>query len=149
MGPTGNSSTRYLVVANQTLGGQALTERLRACIAEGPCTFHVLVPANVDHEGWIHDDDSDLALAQQRLNEALERFSALGAEVSGEVGDVSPVEAIHDVLRRSDFDAIILSTLPPGVSRWLRLDLLSRVERSVTIPVTHVVSEETRAAARG
>lgn len=145
MGPTGTRPTRYLVVANQTLGGAPLTERLRACIAEGPCAFHVLVPANVDQEGWIHDDDRDLALAQQRLTQALERFAALGADVTGEVGDVSPVEAIHDVLRRTDFDAIILSTLPPGVSRWLRLDLPSRVERSVSIPVTHVVSEETPA----
>ena len=142
MDPNGTGRTRYLVVANQTLGGAALTARLRQCLAAGPCTFHVLVPANVDQEGWIHDDDRDLALAHQRLEEALERFRALGADVSGEVGDISAVDAIHDVLRRSDFDEIILSTLPPGASRWLRLDLPSRVERSVSVPVNHVVAED-------
>ena len=148
MDPNGTGPTRYLVVANQTLGGAALTARLRQCLAKGPCTFHVLVPANVDQEGWIHDDDSDLALAQQRLETALEHFGALGADVSGEVGDVSAVDAINDVLRRQDFDEIILSTLPPGVSRWLRLDLPSRVERSVSIPVTHVVAEDMQARSR-
>jgi hypothetical protein len=137
---------RYLVVANQTLGGAALVARLRQCVAEGPCEFHVLVPANI-HEGWIADEDSDAALAHQRLDQALTQLRGLGAEVSGEVGDVSPVDAINDVLRRSDFDEIILSTLPPGVSRWLRLDLPSRVERSVSIPVTHVVATDEPARA--
>lgn len=133
---------RYLVVANQTLGGAPLVARLKESVSQGPCAFHVLVPANVDQQGWVHDDDTDRELAQQRLHEAVERFSGLGAEVTGEVGDVSPVDAIQDVLRREPFDEVILSTLPPGVSRWLRLDLVSRVERTVSIPVTHVISEE-------
>lgn len=133
---------RYLVVANQTLGGAPLVARLKERVSEGPCAFHVLVPANVDQQGWVHDDDSDRELAQQRLADAVERFSGLGAEVTGEVGDVSPVDAILDVLRREPFDEVILSTLPAGVSRWLRLDLISRVERAVPVPVTHVVAEQ-------
>jgi fructoselysine-6-phosphate deglycase len=42
------------------------------------------------------------------------------------------------------FDEIILATLPPGVSRWLGMDLPHRVQRSVDLPVTHVVSEARR-----
>lgn len=137
---------RYLVVANQTLGGAALVRRLKECVSQGPCAFHVLVPANVDTQGWVHDDETDRELAQQRLEQALERFSGLGAKVTGEVGDVSPVDAILDVLRRETFDEVILSTLPPGVSRWLRLDLISRVERAVPVRVTHVVAEEAPAS---
>lgn len=134
--------TRYLVVANQTLGGEHLLERLRACVAEGPCAFHVLVPASADPTEWMHDEVSDRLLARRRLEEALERFGDLDAEVTGEVGDHRPVDAIHDALRREAFDGIILSTLPAGVSRWLRLDTVSRVERAVDLPVTHVVAED-------
>lgn len=133
---------RYLVVANQTLGGAALTRHLEERAGAGQCAFHVLVPASVDTQGWVHDDDTDRELAQQRLQQGIDRFSGLGADVTGEVGDASPVEAINDVLRRESFDEVILSTLPPGVSRWLRLDLVSRVERAVAIPVTHIVAEE-------
>lgn len=136
---------RYLVVANQTLGGAALLRYLKERVSEGPSAFHVLVPANVDTQGWVHDDETDRELARERLQEAVDRFSGLGAEVSGEVGDASPVDAIQDVLLRESFDEVILSTLPPGVSRWLRLDLVSRVERAVSIPVTHVVAEESPA----
>jgi nucleotide-binding universal stress UspA family protein len=36
---------RFLVVANQTLGGAQLLDEVRARIQAGPCQFHVLVPA--------------------------------------------------------------------------------------------------------
>jgi hypothetical protein len=36
---------RYLVVANQTLVGDELLGRVRERMREGPCRFHVLVPA--------------------------------------------------------------------------------------------------------
>lgn len=139
---------RYLVVANLTLGGEHLTRLLGDRVAEAPCAFHVLVPASVDPHphAWTHDDVSDRELAARRLDEALERFGDLDAEVTGEVGDHRPVDAILDVLRRQSFDEIILSTLPAGASRWLRLDLVNRVRRAVDAPVTHVVSTEVPAA---
>lgn len=136
---------RILVVANQTLGGPALMEWLRERVAREPCGIHVLVPANVDTQSWVLDDDSDRELAERRLGAALSRLADLGADVTGEVGDPRPVDAILDVLRRDDFDEIVLSTLPPGVSRWLRLDLVHRVQRAVTTPVTHIVTEEASA----
>jgi hypothetical protein len=36
---------RYLVVANQTLGGEELLAHVRDRLRTGPCHFHVLVPA--------------------------------------------------------------------------------------------------------
>ena len=130
---------RYLVVANQTLGGEHLIERIRACMAEGPASFHLVVPASQsgDHAVWTEGEAG--ALAERRLQAALERFRELGADVIGGVGDTDPVQAIADVVRDQAFDEIILSTLPPGVSRWLRQDLPHRVQRQFGIPVTHIV----------
>jgi hypothetical protein len=140
---------RYLVVANQTLGGDALLRRLRELTAEGPCEVHVLVPASADPTEAFHDQVADRRLARQRLTEALERFGDLAATVSGEVGDHRPVDAVGDVLRRGErFDRIIVSTLPAGVSRWLRLDAVSRIERAVDIPVEHLVAPARLGAAR-
>lgn len=139
---------RILLVANQTLGGDEVTNWLRERIAEDECELHVLVPSSVDPQGWVHDDDSDRELAEQRLEDALERFGALGIPVTGEVGDSQPVAAILDVLRSREVDEIVVSTLPVGVSRWLRLDLVHRIERSVNVPVTHLVAATTPATAR-
>lgn len=129
---------RYLVVANQTLGGGHLLSLLRE-LAEKPSTFYVLVPASppVDHP-WTEAEAS--AIARRRLEIALERFRKVGLEVTGEVGDARPLQAIDDVLEREPFDEIVLSTLPPRFSRWLKLDLVHRVEAAYRLPVRHVIS---------
>jgi hypothetical protein len=142
---------RYLVVANQTLGGDALLDRLRALASEGPCAIHVLVPASADPTQAFHDEDSDQRLARERLDQALTRFPQLAPSltVTGEVGDHRPIDAVGDVLRRGErFDGVIVSTLPAGVSRWLRLDAISRIERAVDVPVEHIVVDAKDAGRR-
>ena len=130
---------RYLVVANQTLGGGHLLALLRE-LAEEPSTFHVLVPASppVDH---LWTESESILIARTRLETALERFRSVGIEATGEVGDGRPLQAIDDVLAQDTFDAIVLSTLPPRLSKWLRLDLVHRVRTSFGLPVHHVISQ--------
>ena len=129
---------RYLVVANQTLGGGHLLALLRE-LAEDPSTFHVLVPATppVDH---LWTEAEAVVIARKRLDTAIERFRALGIEATGEVGDGRPLQAIDDVLAREAFDEIVLSTLPPRMSRWLKLDLIHRVQTAFGLPVRHVIA---------
>jgi hypothetical protein len=136
-----------LVVANQTLGGEHLMEEVRARVAAGPYRFYILVPATrpLDHATWKEEESR--AAAATRLEEALASFRAAGAEADGRVGDHNPLLAIDDALRDVPADEIILSTLPPGVSRWLALDLPSRVRARVKVPVAHVIGgREERAA---
>ena len=131
----------YLVVANQTLGGEHLMARVRQSLAEGPCRYHIVVPATPQGEMLTWTEGKSTATAQARLDRALARFRELGAEADGEVGDKNPILAIEDALRHGAFDEIILSTLPPGISRWLKLDLPSRVAARFNLPVTHLVVE--------
>lgn len=138
---------RYLVVANQTLGGEHLAEKVRACLAAGPSRFHIVVPATQPHEHAVWTEGEARAIAAQRLERALARFEELGAEAQGEIGDEDPLQAITDAVRERAFDEIILSTFPPGLSRWLRQDLPHRVERTFQVPVTHVVGEAEAEAA--
>jgi hypothetical protein len=131
----------YLVVANQTLKQPELKEKIRACLDAGPCDFFLLVPATRSHGPvrWTPADAN--ALARRRLDSALQRFRALGAEVVGEVGDPSPVIAIGELLRRRSFDSLILSTLPHGPSQWLRRDVPARIQELFNIPVELVTPE--------
>lgn len=129
---------RYLVVANQTLGAEALAEKIRQCLAAEPTTFHIVVPACHSRDtAWI-TEGHDHAEAEKRLAAALARFRELGAEANGEVGDASPVLAIQDALLAGSYDGVILSTLPAGLSRWLRKDLPHRIEHKLGIKVIHV-----------
>jgi hypothetical protein len=130
----------YLVVANQTLLGDHLLDEVRRCLAGGPCDFRVVVPASHPRGTWTWTEAQDRAAARSRLALALIGLRMEGASVEGEIGDASPLEAIADHLRACPVDEIILSTLPVGVSRWLRQDLPTRVRARFGMPVTHVVA---------
>lgn len=131
---------RCLVVANRTLVGEHLLEAVRARIARGPCELHLLVPGSHSHGTWTEGEAR--AAARRRLDDGLAKFRELGATATGEVGDQSPLRAVEDLLRRdAAFDEIILSTLPPGPSRWLAQDLPHRVARISPVPVTHLVAQ--------
>jgi hypothetical protein len=135
---------RYLVVANRTLGGQHLLDAVRERMQDGECTFHVVVPASHPSSAW--SEGQVVAMAKDRLDDALARFGEIGATATGEVGDASPVRAIGDVLLREPVDEIILSTLPSGPSRWLRQDVVHRVQRNYDVPVVHIVAQPEHAA---
>jgi hypothetical protein len=131
---------RYLVVANQTLGGEHLAAAIRTRHQEGPAKFHVVVPATHPQDQATWTEGEARANAERQLSTALERFREMGTDVDGEVGDESPLQAIGDAIGAETYDEIILSTLPAGASRWLRQDLPHRVERSFGLPVTHVTA---------
>jgi len=131
---------QYLVVANQTLVSNELMERVWERLEEGDCSFHLVVPATRLRQAWTWTHGRAHAVASERLRAALDHFSAIGADATGEVGDANPMAAISDCMLLTRFDAIILSTLPPGRSEWLKQDLPSRVARAFGVPVSHVVA---------
>jgi hypothetical protein len=143
--------TRYLVVANETLGGPALNDVIQERLAHGPASFHVVVPANhraglceevvAALEGAVPDRGQVAAEAQARLDRLLTSLRAAGAEAMGAIGDPDPMVAVEAALREQPFDEVIVSTLPPGASRWLAMDLVHRVQRAVDLPVTHVYGQ--------
>ena len=135
---------RYLIVAHKTLGGDHLLDHVRSLRAEGPCRFLLLVPQEhpTDHP-WTEGEVA--ATARRKLQEGLDRFHDEGIIADGEIGDANPVYAVSSVIRREGpggFTEIILSTLPPGPSRWLRWDVPSRLRREhPELPITHLVAE--------
>ena len=136
----------YLIVANQTLASPTLASAVADRIASGPATFHVVVPATPVAHGLTWDEDHSRSAAQERLDAVIERLRALGAEATGEVGPSDPVQAVLDACRSREVDEVILSTLPPGISRWLGLDVPSQLKGAVHVPVTVVIAPREPAA---
>ena len=128
-----------LVVAHQTAATPRLLDAVRERAKKGPAAFHLVVPRAVhglhrvaDPEDMEHDE------ARSVLADALPKLSeAAGREVTGSIGDHEPLMAIHDAINLGSYDEIIVSTLPLGVSRWLKLDLISKT-KALGLPVTHV-----------
>jgi SpoVK/Ycf46/Vps4 family AAA+-type ATPase len=132
---------RVLVVAHQTAATQPLLDAVRERAEQGDAQFHLVVPRQphgMDKVANPHEHGKEEA--QQVLDDALPKLSdAAGGQVTGNLGDHEPLMAIEDALNQTGpYDEIIISTLPPGISRWLKLDLVSKV-RGEGLPVTHVL----------
>jgi hypothetical protein len=130
---------RYLVVANRTLGGQHLIERIRHAVAAGPCAFHVVAPVPPDAGADAR------AAAHRRLDAQLERIAALGADHSGEVIAGDPFDVAMATIAQRTIDELVVCTLPPGLSRWLGADLVGRLREATGAPITHIVAPAGRA----
>jgi hypothetical protein len=130
-----------LVVAHQTAATAPLLGAVRARAREGPATFHLVVPSRPHGLDKLLDpEDHGREEAERVLADALPKLSeATGQEVTGSIGDSEPLAAIQDAINLGDYDEMIISTLPLGVSRWLKLDLISKA-RGLGLPVTHVLA---------
>ena len=118
---------RYLVVANQTLGGTALSAILDIRAKEG-AQLHIVVPNTEAGAGGAGG-------ASRRLETELERLTSAGISAPGALGAADPMTAVREAVKADTYDGIIVATLPAGLSRWLRMDLPHRVEREFHLPV--------------
>jgi hypothetical protein len=128
-----------LVVAHQTATTEGLIAAVRERAERSPADFHLVVPRQAHGMHKVVDpQDAGMGEAQGVLDLALPKLTeAAGREVAGSIGDPEPLCAIHDAVNLGEYDEIIISTLPSRVSRWLKLDLVSKT-RALGLPVTHV-----------
>ena len=135
----------YVVVAHQTALSDELLAMVRQLAGEDPAAdFVVLVPATPASHMMLEDERETYRVARRRAAEAQSWLQQRGIHVAeAHVGDADPVQALDDLLRdgRLACEAIVLSTLPPGISRWLKLDVVSRTRRHFPeMRVVHVIS---------
>jgi hypothetical protein len=128
-----------LVVANQTIGGAKLLDKVREKAAGGDVRIALVVPRNKPPHGGIIYDEAVRHTAEVRLSLARQFMGQEGIEIEGEVGDEDPFTAVMDGIALYDPDEVIVSTLPRTVSGWLRRDLVERIQQASGLPVEHVV----------
>jgi GABA permease len=132
---------RILVVANETVGGEALLEEIANRTRGRDSEVLVVTPAlpGSRAQHWASDTDGATELARQRMELSVIELQRLGLKARGEIGDADPNAAIEDALRLFAADEIVLSTHPPERSHWLERGVVEQARGEIDLPVTHVV----------
>jgi hypothetical protein len=123
-----------LVIANETVLGEALLDRIRRRAAEGPAAFLLVCPQS-DPKSGEHPE------AERRLRAALTTLRDEGIEAHGQVAHPDPYTAAMNVIEDERVDELIVSTFPGERSGWLRRDVVERLRKDAGVPVEHVVAE--------
>ena len=124
-----------LVIANETVLGEPLLERIRARAKRSAASFLIICPQS-DPTQSAHP------AADRRLRRALAILRSEGIDAHGQIAHPDPYAAAMHAVRDERIDEIIISTFP-GVtmSTWLRGDLVERLRKNTGLPVDHVEVE--------
>ena len=140
---------KVLVVANRTAESPELLAALKERAGKGDCEFTLVVPSTPHGLAWAADMSAGGEEAEEHRQGFVEELRGEGLDVrDAKVGDADPQAAVQDECNFTQYDEVIVSTLPLHLSKWLRLDLPSKVKAATGLPVQHVVASEDKASAR-
>jgi hypothetical protein len=120
-----------LVVANRTVSAPRLLDEVARRAKAEPTVFTLLVPDVRDRKAADWSVETAIALLRRAARGPVDHL----------VGGPDPFAAVQDAIRECHFDEIIISTLPKQTSKWLRRDLIHRVE-GLGVPVTAIVPRQ-------
>ena len=126
------AEANVLVIANETVVGDPLLNKIRERAAKGPSSFLIISPQS-DATASEHPE------AERRLRRAMTMLRGEGIEVHGQIAHPDPYTAAMQAVQDERIDEIIVSTFPGEKrSTWLRGDILNRLRKSTGLPVEHV-----------
>ena len=134
-----HGEANVLVVANQTVLGEALLEKIRERAAANPSSFLIISPQG-DLEGSYDE-------AERRLLRAVELLRSEGLDVHGQIAHPDPYAAVIQTMEDERVDEIIVSTFPNARSGWMRRDLIGRLQADTKLPIEHVQVDQPVGAA--
>lgn len=141
---------RYLLVAHQTAERKELVDAaLDLAAQDSRSRFTLLVPATPVANLLTWEEGETKEVARLRAKSAAALLQSHGLNVVGvRVGDADPVRAVGDeFVDGREYESIVISTLPAGISRWIKMDVISRLRRSYPhVRVIHVVAGENESA---
>jgi hypothetical protein len=125
------SEANVLVIANETVLGEPLLDKIRERAKAGPASFLILSPQS-DPTAGEHPE------AERRLKRALFQLRGEGIDVHGQVAHPDPFSAAMEAVHDERVDEIVVSTFEPLSSGWLRKDVVERLRKETSLPVEHV-----------
>jgi hypothetical protein len=122
-----------LVVANETVLGAPLLDKIRERAQKSPAGFLIISPQG-ESAGSYEE-------AERRLLRAVSLLRGEGLDVHGQISHPDPFSAVMQTIADERVDELIVSTFPDARSGWLRRNLLERLREETKLPIEHVTVE--------
>ena len=119
-----------LVVANQTVLGAPLLDKIRERAKQSPASFLIISPQG--------ESEGSYESAERRLLRAVSLLRGEGLDVHGQISHPDPFSAVMQTMEDERVDELIVSTFPGARSGWLRRNLLERLRAETKLPIEHV-----------
>ncbi len=119
-----------LVVANQTVLGAPLLDKIRERAQKAPASFLIISPQG--------ESEGSYESAERRLLRAVSLLRGEGLDVHGQISHPDPFSAVMQTMEDERVDELIVSTFPDARSGWLRRNLLERLRDETNLPIEHV-----------
>lgn len=140
------SERRVLIVANDTLGEEALLSEVERLASVPHTHVLLLVPALISRGARLTGAvDGLLDQARVRLKTALDRIGHASA-VAGEISEADPLQAVEDTFATFVPDEVIVSTRWERAASGLEPRLAGLVRERFAVPVRHLVFDPGAAA---
>jgi hypothetical protein len=123
-----------LVVANQTVLGAPLLDKIRERAQRAPASFLIISPQG--------ESEGSYEAAERRLLRAVSLLRGEGLDVHGQISHPDPFSAVLQTMEDERVDELIVSTFPDARSGWLRRNLLERLRDETKLPIEHVTVDE-------
>jgi hypothetical protein len=123
-----------LVIANETVLGRPLLDRIRERARRSPASFLIVCPQS-------DPTQSEHPEAERRLRRALAVLRGEGLDVHGQIAHPDPYTAVMQAVHDERIDEIVISTFAGERSGWLRRDLVERVRKDTGLPLEHIETE--------
>jgi hypothetical protein len=128
-----------LVVANQTVLGAPLLDKIRERAQKSPASFLIISPQG--------ESEGSYEAAERRLLRAVSLLRGEGLDVHGQIAHPDPFSAVMQTMEDERVDELIVSTFPGERSGWLRRNLLERLRDETKLPIEHVTVDAEKVTA--
>lgn len=129
-----------LVVANQTLSGEALHREIVHRSSSLNTEVEIVCPAHNSAPGQgPSNEEEERKRVQRSLEKMTNQLQSAGVLARGRVGTDDPIATLKAAMRKFPADEVIISTHPYGSSNWLERDVVEYARNHFPVPITHVI----------
>jgi hypothetical protein len=116
-------------------------DNLAASIEAGMANLYAMGPADQQVELAAEAQRSVDEQAAASLARSIQRLTAFGRQADGSITHERPIDAVRELVKRVDGQAVVILTRPHVVAEFFHADWSAQARRHLGVPVVHLLEQ--------